>query len=51
MKNRVEIGLKNPQNRAKFGDLIKIFEDYYNDAKENKYNEEAYDAIIKIITS
>lgn len=51
MKNRVELGLKNQQNRAKYPDFIKIFDDYYNDAKNNKYNEEAYDAIIKVIIS
>lgn len=51
MKNRVELGLKNQQNRAKYADLIRVFEDYYNDAKDNKFNEEAYDAVVKIIIS
>lgn len=45
------MGLKNQQNRTKYADFIKIFEDYYNDTKENKYNEEAYEAIVKIIIS
>lgn len=43
--------MKNQQNRLKYGDLIKVFENYYNDAKENKYNEEAYEAIVKITIS
>jgi hypothetical protein len=51
VKNRVELGLKNQQNRTKYADFIKILEDYYNDAKENKYNEEAYEAIMKSIIS
>ena len=51
MKNRVELGLKNQPNRTKYPDFIKIFDDYYNAAKEDKYNEEAYGAIMKIIVS
>lgn len=49
MKSRVEVGVKNPQNRARFPDLLSIFDDYYNGFKENKHNEGAYEAIIKII--
>jgi len=32
------MGLKNAQNKNKFGDLLKIFEEYYNGTKDNKLN-------------
>jgi hypothetical protein len=35
----VELGVKNQQNRSKYSDFIKIFDDYYNSAKESKFNE------------
>lgn len=29
VKSRVDIGIKNNQNRAKFSDLLSVFDDYY----------------------
>lgn len=41
--------MKSPQSKAKYPDFIKIFEDYHSSAKENKFNEKAYEAIMNII--
>ena len=41
--------MKNPQNKAKYPDFIKTFEDYHSSAKDNKFNEKAYEAIMKAI--
>lgn len=43
--------MKNPQNKAKYPDFIKIFEDYHSSAKENKFNEKAYETIMNIIVA
>lgn len=51
MKSRIEIGIKSNQNRAKYPDLLNIFDDYYANYKENKFLESAYEAIMKIIIS
>lgn len=49
VKSRVEMNIKNNQNRARLPDLLSIFDDYYNSFKENQHNEGAYEAVIKII--
>jgi hypothetical protein len=45
------MGIKNSANRGKYPDLFKIFDDYYNGFKENKFLEEPYEALIKTIIS
>lgn len=45
------MGINTPQNRAKYTDLLNIFDDYYTNYKENKFLEGAYEAIMKIIIS
>ena len=49
VKSRIDIGVKSPQNRAKYPDLLSIFDDYYANYKENKFLEGAYEGIMKII--
>ena len=43
------MALKNNQIRAKFPDLLQVFDAYYNGFKENKFVEEANEALVKII--
>ena len=42
VKSRIDMGIKSNQNRAKFSDLLSVFDDYYASFKENKFLEGAY---------